>query len=273
MTRSIRRIAEIFLGPLQVQRRLPLSAGSGRLLASARVGGLKYLFRRADLLDPELLRMAKFLVNKGDVVWDIGTNVGLFSVAAAASAGSSGRVISVEADIDAVALLNRTSQLRSAEHAEMTVLPVAVGATNGFVKFAIALRARASNAIQGYGSTQMGGVSEVRVLPCITLDTLLQHFPRPQVLKIDVEGAECEVLRGAKRLLTEVRPVIYCEVAGNSSNEVTAIFRAHQYKLWDGASFDGQFVDELSQATNNTVAFPEEKTGSSSHPTAYERSK
>lgn len=261
MTGPVRRAAEIFLGPLRVQRRLPQSAGAGRLLASARVGGLKYLFRRADLLDPELLRMAKFLVSTGDVVWDIGTNVGLFSVAAAARAGSSGRVISVEADIDAVALLNRTSQLRSAEHAEMTVLPVAVSSTNGFVRFAIALRARACNAIQGYGSTQMGGVSEVRVLPCITLDALLEHFPAPQVLKIDVEGAEHDVLRGAKRLLTEIRPVIYCEVAGNTSNEVTAIFREHRYRLWDGASFDGRFVDEVSQATHNTVAFPEEKVG------------
>jgi FkbM family methyltransferase len=229
---------------------------------------LKYLFKSSDLLDPELLRVAMRLVNKGDVVWDIGTNVGLFSVAAAAAAGPTGRVISVEADIDAVALLNRTCQLRSVGHAEMTVLPVAVGSANGFVKFAIALRARASNAIQGYGSTQMGGVSEIRTLPCITLDTLVDHFPAPHVLKIDVEGAELEVLRGATRLLSEVRPVIYCEVASKAREDVSALFREYRYRLWDGASFDGRFVGELSQAVNNTIAFPEEKVGRGPSPTA-----
>lgn len=261
MTISIRRAAEVLLGTLKVKRRLPATSGGGLLVTSAQVGGLKYLFKRADQWDPELLRIASILVSKGDVVWDIGTNVGLFSVAAAAKAGSEGRLISVEADIDAVALLNDTCRLRLSAHAEMTVLPVAVGSTNGFIKFAIAKRARAANAIQGYGSSQMGGISEIRVLPCITLDTLLEHFPAPRVLKIDVEGAEQGVLSGAQRLLAEVRPLIYCEVAIDTQDAVTEILRKHRYRLWDGATFDGRWVDELTLASNNTVAVPEEKIG------------
>ena len=259
MTISIRRIAEVLLGPITVQRRLPIAAGGGRVVASARVGGLKYLFRQSDHLDPELLRIASLLVGDGAVTWDVGTNVGLFSVAAAAHSGSKGQVISVEADLDAVALLNRTAQLRAVGHGELTVLPVAVGSTNGFVRFSIAKRARASNAIQGYGSTQMGGISEIRVLPCITLDTLMEHFPAPNVLKIDVEGAEGDVLRGASKVLAEARPLIYCEVAEKSCEAVTALFRQFRYRMWDGASFDGRFVNELIRAANNTVAFPEEK--------------
>lgn len=261
MTASIRRAAEVILGSLRVTRRLPATSGAGLLVATARVGGLKYLFKRADHLDPELLRIARMLVSKADVVWDIGTNVGLFSVAAAARAGAGGRVVAVEADIDAVTLLNATSRLRLTDHAEMTVLPVAVGFANGFVKFAIAKRARAANAIQGFGSTQMGGVSEIRVLPCITLDSLLDHFPGPQVLKIDVEGAESQVLNGATRLLSEVRPLIYCEVAANARGAVTSIFRTHRYRLWDGANFDGRFTKESLLAADNTVAIPEEKSG------------
>lgn len=254
-----RRAAEVLLGSVRVRRRLPKSEGAGLLVASPQVGGLKYLFKRSDHLDPELLRIARLVVNIGSVVWDIGANVGLFSVAAAARAGASGRVVSVEADIDAVTLLNATSRLRLPAHAKMTVLPVAVGTANGFVEFAIAKRARASNAILGYGSTQMGGVSEIRVLPCITLDTLLEHFPAPQVLKIDVEGAETEVLDGATRLLSEVRPVIYCEVAADAQAAVTLLLREHRYRLWDGATFDGRFVDELELASHNTVAIPEDK--------------
>lgn len=259
MTGSIRRMAEIALGPMRVRRQLPKSAGGGRLVASARVGGLKYLFRSARLLDPELLRVAGLLVRNGDVVWDVGANVGLFSVAAAAIAGVQGRVISIEADIDAVALLNTTAQMRIPGHAEMTVLPVAVSATCGFVQFQIAARARAANAIAGYGSTQMGGIREVRTLPSVTLNELLNHFPPPNILKIDVEGAECDVLRGAENVLSVVRPRIYCEVAGHAAEEVTSILHRHKYRIWDGAYFDGRLADEIDLATDNSVAIPEEK--------------
>ena len=105
----------------------------------------------------------------------------------------------------------------------------------------------------------MGGVKEVRVLPCFSLDTLLIHFPEPKVLKIDVEGAELEVLKGATRILSEIRPRIYCEVASNTRDEVTAILKSHNYRLWDGAVFDGSFSNESSLAANNTVAIPQEK--------------
>lgn len=261
MTGLVRRAAEVVLGPLRMRRRLPASAGSGQLIASARVGGLKYLFTGSSRLDPELLRIAGLLVQKGDTVWDVGANVGLFSVAAAAHAGENGRVISIEADLDAVALLNRTVQLRSDGHAKMTVLPLAVGSAIGFVHFLIAARARAANAIEGYGSTQMGGIREVRVLPSMPLDYLLDHFPAPQVLKIDVEGAEREVLLGGSKVLSKARPLIYCEVATSGAMKITELLRANDYRLWDGAVFDGRGAGLVSCATPNTVAIPVERAG------------
>jgi len=133
--------------------------------------------------DPELLKIAKLLVKSGGVVWDVGANVGLFSKAAAVRAGPNGRTVSLEADIDAVALLNCTIRLPSKDHAEMTVIPLALGKSPGFVRFAIAKRARAANAIEGHGSTQTGGTLEIRTLPCVTLDSLLDHFPPPDVLQ------------------------------------------------------------------------------------------
>jgi FkbM family methyltransferase len=259
MMALFRRAAEMFLGPLIVQRRLPSSAGGGRLVANARVGGLKYLFKSAADIDPELLRIAGLLVKKDDVVWDVGANVGLFSVVAAARAGANGRVISVEADLDAVTLLNRTVALRSDGHAAITVLPLAVGRSIGFVHFLIAGRARAANAIKGYGSTQMGGIREERVLPSMNLDCLLEHFSAPQVLKIDVEGAENEVLLGAKSLLLHARPLIYCEVASSNADDITALLRFHRYRIWDGATYDGRGAGEVTHSTHNTVAIPEEK--------------
>ena len=266
-TSRLRTIAEAFLGPLTIQRRLPVSAGGGAIYANGRVGGLKYLLKQAASWDPELLRIAGALVRTGDSVWDVGANVGLFSRAAGHFSGSNGAVLSVEADVDAVRLLNRTCQLPAPGHAGMTVLPIAVSEATGFIRFSIAKRARASNAIEGFGSTQTGGVKETRVLPCFPLDTLLDHFRHPNVLKIDVEGAECMVLRGAAVILRDIRPLIYCEVQDQSRAEVVDLLEGQGYILRDGASYcgggDGATV---GSATTNLVGIPQERLMAASSP-------
>lgn len=174
---------------------------------------MKYLLKPAAAWDPELVRVAGLLVKPRACVWDIGANSGLFSAVAAHHAGPEGHVLAIEADTDAVRLLYRTMQLQPADQCRIQVVPVAIARNRGFIRFAIAKRARAANAIDGYGSTQTGGVKELRTLPAVALDDLLEHFPRPTVLKIDVEGAELEVLSGARLVLSRARPRIYCEVA------------------------------------------------------------
>ncbi len=258
-TGIVRRLAEVGLGPLIIRRRLPRAAGAGAIVVSGKVGGLKYLLKSARFWDPELLDIAAQLVKDGHSVWDVGANVGLFSKAAAFHAGAQGRVLSIEADLDAVALLNRTCRLRSPCHAEMTVLPAAISDSVGFVRFLIAKRARAANSIEGFGSTQSGGVKETRTLPCVTLDSLLGHFPAPHILKIDVEGAELGVLEGGGKVLGQFRPAIYCEVSREVRSEVTCLLQDHSYRLWDGSGFDGTLHPGISLATHNTVAIPEEK--------------
>lgn len=249
------------LGAVVIKRRLPHGSGRGQIFTSAKVGGLKYLLKRSEQWDPELLGIASALVAAGDAVWDVGANVGLFSKAAGFHAGTAGSVLSIEADLDAVALLNATSRLQPDAHALMTVLPVAVSDESGIVRFAIAKRARASNAIEGFGSTQTGGVSELRTLPCMTLDSLLPHFPSPDVLKIDVEGAEMRVLKGALQLLESARPRIYCEVCSRTRDDVVALLQGFGYRLWDGASYGDAGAHEVSAVTTNIVALPRADAG------------
>lgn len=256
---SIRRLAELWLGPTVVRRRLPPEAGGGCLFASGKVGGLKYLLKPATRWDPELLGIARLLVRRGQIIWDVGANVGLFSSAAAFHAGPQGGVIAMEADLDAAVLLNRTARCQPPTHAAITVLPLAISDSIGFVRFSIANRARAANSIEGYGSTQTGGVAETRVLPSFALDNVLDHFPPPDVLKIDVEGAELRVLAGAERLLSQARPVLYCEVSSATRSEVTVLLEKFSYKLWDGSRFDGSLSGASDVATENAVAIPQEK--------------
>lgn len=233
-----------------LKRRLPADLGGAALYVSpdATLGfwkpGLK-----SDLFD-----LAREFVKPGDTVWDIGANVGLFSVAAAHRALPAGRVIAVEADVWLVSLLRRTAAGLGAASAQIEVLPAAVFKTCGIATFNIANRGRASNFLATEtGQSQTGGVRESVQVMTITLDWLLEQGSRPAVVKVDVEGAELDVFRGAERLLAEARPVILCEVQSKSRAEMTALFKQHRYDLYD---WDAKPRVPTEQTTYNTLAIP-----------------
>jgi FkbM family methyltransferase len=203
---------------------------------------------RSDLFD-----FAREFVKPGSVVWDVGANVGLLALAAAQRAGPNGRVIAVEADMWLVGLLRRSAQAAGANAAPVEVLPAAASADNGIAEFHIAARGRASNSLASDGRSQAGGVREsVHVLTC-TLDWLLDRRPAPTALKIDVEGAELDVLRGAGRLLRDARPVILCEVGEATQTGVTDALKSHGYTLYD---WDHRALGPRDSAAWNTLALP-----------------
>ena len=90
------------------------------------------------------------------------------------------------------------------------------------------------------------------------LDWLLSKLPIPDIIKIDVEGAELEVLSNQVRMLNEVRPVIVCEVGSNTADEITKLLTSASYCLFDGEKplTKAQIVN---RATWSTIAIPEEK--------------
>jgi FkbM family methyltransferase len=256
----IRALLERMLSRIVVRRRLPPSMGGGELLASAGAGGLKFLLKRSDKLDPALLAMAARTVVAGSVVWDVGANVGLFSVAAGGLAGNSGKVFAFEADLDVARLLQATARLRgNRELASICVVPLAVSRGDGILAFEIAARARASNALTGYGRSQMGGVSEVRWVPAMSLDQIREHLPAPTVLKIDVEGAELAVLEGGRRILAEDRPLLLCEVCPANAEAVARLLEAAGYRILDGGLADGGLRPaDAGFAPWDTVGVPQE---------------
>jgi len=196
------------------------------------------------------------LVKPNNVVWDVGGNVGLFAVSAAGLAGSGGAIYTIEADKDAFELLARTANAQPSGHAPIKCLNVAVSNQCGVVQFNIAKRSRSANFMEGLGTTQAGGVAEMRLVPSLTLDALLSRFTSPDVLKIDVEGAELLVLQGAKHIISNDRPLIFCEVGSETSKGVADFLRQFKYRILDGVSM--QEIGADLSAPWDTVAIPME---------------
>jgi FkbM family methyltransferase len=211
------------------------------ILRTIRVGGdkirihvtpdsqLKYLKPGRNALDRDLIEIAERFLRPDSVVWDAGANVGIFSFAAAMLAPD-GVVVAIEPDAWLVSILRKTAGMEKCRECTIHVLPVAVADTDSTATLLIAARGRASNALESVGGrSQMGGVRERQQIRTTRLDTLLESMPAPDFIKMDIEGAELLALRGAQKIITEIRPVFYIEVGSDVSADVMNLFAANDY--------------------------------------------
>lgn len=173
---------------------------------------------------------------KGDTVIDIGAHMGLFSVWAASFAGPTGKVFSFEPTPSTFKLLQRTIRLNKFENI-VTPVNAAVSAKKGTTKFYIAdAAADNSNSLVNYGDN----VHKEYTVHLITVDDFTQeHALKIDFLKIDAEGAELSVLKGAAKVLTEQRPI--CILAmhpasikkfGDSNEDIWNYIETKPYTVW-----------------------------------------
>jgi|SRR5580704_2650731 FkbM family methyltransferase len=252
---SIRGIAEHLSRGIVLRRRLPSKFGRLPIYVTPEAG-LRY-WSAMSRVDPVLYNMAEELVKPGSVVWDVGANVGLFSLCAAALSGRAGLVLAIEPDFWLAHLINRSSRRLGARQypcAPVEVVCASISNSARISKLAIAERARASNfLIEAIGSTEARGARGIQPTVSLTLDFLLEYFPAPSVLKIDAETHEVGVLRGAERLLDEVRPTIWCEVSAQNSEEVTKLLHDAKYDLYGAQVRPHQ---RINRAWFHTLAVP-----------------
>jgi FkbM family methyltransferase len=151
-------------------------------------------------------RLIAALCPRGATAVDVGANYGGHTFNLLQAVGPSGRVIAVEADPDIAATLGEWTK----KNPNLSVVNVALADRVGEVTF--------WTAEPGYGSIAKGslvGRPEGRAItvPATTLDALLEaEKGTVAFLKVDVEGAELQVLAGAQRFLRRHRPLVAIEI-------------------------------------------------------------
>lgn len=179
-------------------------------------------------LDVAVQEALRRTVPAGGVVYDIGANVGFFALLAARLAGPEGRVIAFE-PIAEVAALAREAALRSDLGDRVEVRVAAVGERAGSVVMCVV----AQGGIWSHVATREphSATTERREVAQVSLDdAVAAGAPPPDVIKIDVEGAEDDVLRGARHVLAEHRPVVVCELHG-TNDEVADLLEEAGYAI------------------------------------------
>lgn len=178
------------------------------------VGG-KLETRKICALDAEEEPLARFLgeLQPGDVVYDVGANLGLYAVPGAmklASLGPSahgvrGRVVAFEPVPAWAARLRQNTRANGLSNLDL--FDVALSNTNGRAGFLMKPVAGSGmgSLIDGYGAhIPAASRQQIEVEVTRADDLVARHgLPRPTVLKIDVEGAEFKVLEGFGALLAD----------------------------------------------------------------------
>lgn len=161
-------------------------------------------------------------VAPGNVVYDVGANVGSYTLPASVLVGEAGLVVAFEPLPANLTFLKRHIALNHLTNAR--VVEAAVWSTDGELRFqgtADRVTSHASDA----------GEITVRA---VAIDALVSagEMPPPNCIKIDVEGAETEVLRGALSTLREHHPVILLATHGaEQTRECRALLEEAGYVL------------------------------------------
>ena len=177
----------------------------------------------------ELTLLKRHGLKSGATAFNLGAHQGIVALMLASIVRESGQVIAVEASPynAKVCELNRVTNNAT----NLQILNAAIAAEQGRLRFA--------DSLCGHVDDGHGGVE----VAARTIDDLANDYGHPAVLYIDVEGYECEALRGATRTLSfgsdcfvEVHGGVGLEKYGGSVAKLLSFFPAERYELF--------FVDE-----------------------------
>jgi FkbM family methyltransferase len=167
------------------------------------------------------------LCRAGDVVLDVGANIGVTALRMSRAVGPTGVVYAFEPDPASYAKCVSLCEANQASN----VLPMELAVSNkpGIVHLAV----RDPNNL---GMNQLGPSGHA--VASVTLDTFVEErkLARIDVIKMDVEGHECSVLEGAREVLAKFRPRLFIEFddaslrsQGRSGDELLSIVRGAGY--------------------------------------------
>jgi FkbM family methyltransferase len=177
--------------------------------------------------EPDLQNALQLVTREGMVVYDIGANVGFFSVLLARLVGPGGQVYSFEPSPANARQILYNARLNGFSNIHVDV--AAVGQSDGKVAFRLT-DFSTTGKLESVGTVDVQ--TDVIAARMRQLDAMISRgdIPPPALIKMDVEGAESEILKGATDVLQTARPILLIELH-NTHEEVGAILARHNYSV------------------------------------------
>jgi FkbM family methyltransferase len=204
--------------------------------------GIDFAIYLANIYERQTRAALRRLVAPGSLVLDIGANIGAHTLSLASLVGPAGRVLAFEPTDYAFRKLSRNLELNpdlaarvTAFHCFLTGADAEPVPSSIYSSWPLARE-------EGLHAKHLGREMRTEAARARSIDSVLAEFAgRPvQLVKLDVDGFECDVLRGASRMLSTMRPVFVMELApyvlverGASLEEMLSFFVPNRYGFFD----------------------------------------
>ncbi len=172
------------------------------------------------LYQEDVLQALLHLVRDGDIVYDVGGHHGLMSVIAAKAAGATGKVVTFEPNPNARRHIVNHLSLNGVTN--VTIEDAALSDINGECPFYV------QEGVVSWNSTIEKTFADPGCAPIKITTTTLDDYVRrsnliPRVIKIDTEGSEFKVLKGATQTIAQHKPVLIMEFNPESARAVGVV--------------------------------------------------
>jgi len=219
---------------------IPIMAGplKGRCLPKAEaLSNLSMLFGR---YEPQVVSVLLSMSNPIKVAYDIGAHLGFITLVLAERASSEGKVFAFEPAPENIAVMQRLIIQNNLQH-KVSLIPIALAHENGeqnLINWKSSSMHFLESALNGQ---KVCDCSSTYVTTC-TLDSFVfeQLNPPPDLIKIDVEGAEALVIQGGLRTLDVYSPKLIIEIHGpNKAQKTWSLLQSFDYS-WNHLTAYGQ---------------------------------
>ena len=196
-------------------------------------------------LEPGTRRVLSALIQPGMTVADVGANIGLLTMVCAHATGPAGRVLAFEPEPAMQVALAETLRLNGLSWVSLRA--EAAGRTTGTAAFHV-------SPVPGHSSLYPLPAEEVAhsqsiEVTTVRLDDVLAPDVQLDVIKIDVEGAELDVVEGARRLIEANRDIAIVAEFGPSHLARLGIDPEAWFAAFDALGFRPHAIAEPSGLT------------------------
>lgn len=199
----------------------------------------------------EVQRYFTEMIKPGFVIYDIGANIGFYSLLASKLAGPSGQCFAFEPVPRNIDRLKRNIELNQMHNVNIVPMAVSDSYRQGVFKPGV----NDSMGTLIYDKQVQDGLISV---PVTTIDrfVLEDGNPPPNFIKMDIEGEEGNAIIGMREVLKKFRPYIVCELSGyESSSIVWDTLKDMKYEIFDVVS---KSILETTPSYINIFAIPSE---------------
>lgn len=178
--------------------------GNKMFLDPGDMGLSKELFM-AGIREPFHTRLMQNILKRGDVVVDIGANIGYYVLMEAKLAGDEGRVYAIEPVADNVSLLKKNVELNN--YKNIDIFELAIGGEDKNGEICLTKKRNWCTMLDNKHNKNSAFYTDKKPVRVLKLDTFIKDKKFPDIIRMDVEGYETEIIKGMENILQTQKPL------------------------------------------------------------------